>query len=958
MITLHLSPNGHDTNPGTPDAPLATAAGARDRLRVLRRAGQLPAAGAVVECHAGCYRLDEPLALTAEDGGTAEAPVIYRAREGETVRLLGGRRLEPAAFTPVGDPPMLARLAPEARPHVRQCDLRHQGVTDLGAFVSRGFNRKAEAAHLELFFNREPMTVAQWPDAGQFTHITGFTKPIRDEWGAETGDLSGGFTYAGDRPKRWAPSDDIWVHGYWAYDWANSYEHVRRLDPDCGVVETEGGLYYFRKNQRFCFLNVLEELDQPGEFHVDRATGILYFWPPAAMEEADILVSEIERPLITLDDVSHVRFEGLTLEAGRDCGIAVTGGEAVAVTGCLLRNLGTWGVTIKGGRQHTVAGCDITGTGDGGVSITGGDRATLAPCDHAVVNCHIHHFARWSRCYVAGIGAGGVGMRFAHNLIHDAPHNAILFWGNDFLIENNEIYRVCLETGDAGAIYTGRDYTFRGNLVRRNFIHHMGGVGMGSMAIYNDDCVSGTQMLENIFWRCQIGIMLGGGRDFVVDNNIFVECRPAIHADARGVDDNPVWRNMLTNTMKKSLEAMRHHEPPYSVRYPEIAGVDPYYAKDGRVPPEHNQVSRNLCWKCDGWISACWPAGAENGVIETDNWVGADPGFADPDFGDFSLKGEPPVPGFRPIPLAEIGLVRDATRRMAPPRVRAALLPEGGTASGKPARLRLVVRNDGTTAARGSVRLESEGCAVAGEARVAYALSPGESTAFDLLAQGSPGLATVRALSDDSVMTPALCRLDLPHALPRLPSLPEAAEALAAALGSVDPLRIVQEGMTVGEIRLAWDGQSLAVHLHAQDTRVRPNAPIAFSERNPWEMPFFGLLGAPVEGGAIRQIVFFPDGSGQGRLWTFEGPQRVEPPLLAWRAQPNAAGGYTLTARIPAEALGLRAGMASLRLQGMLGAQAVAHAQTVLPLFGPRFAANDRASFCLCHLPRGGKPCC
>ncbi len=83
------------------------------------------------------------------------------------------------------------------------------------------------------------------------------------------------------------------------------------------------------------------------------------------------------------------------------------------------------------------------------ISVSGGDRPSLTPCNHAVVNNHIHHFARWTRCYVAGIGADGVGMRLAHNLIHDAPHNAILFWGNEFLIENNEIYRVCLYSPDS-----------------------------------------------------------------------------------------------------------------------------------------------------------------------------------------------------------------------------------------------------------------------------------------------------------------------------------------------------------------------------------------------------------------------------------------------------------------------------------------------------------------------------
>ena len=64
--------------------------------------------------------------------------------------------------------------------------------------------------------------------------------------------------------------------------------------------------------------------------------------------------------------------------------------------------------------------------------------------------------------------------------------------GNDHVIEFNEIHHVALETGDVGAIYTGRDYTYRGNRIRHNFIHDTGGVGMGSMGVYMDDCVSGT----------------------------------------------------------------------------------------------------------------------------------------------------------------------------------------------------------------------------------------------------------------------------------------------------------------------------------------------------------------------------------------------------------------------------------------------------------------------------------
>jgi hypothetical protein len=680
-----------DPTPDGADGPLCTLEAARDVIRRVREREGLPAGGVTVWLRGGEYGRTATFALRAEDSGTAEAPIVYRAWPGEAVRLLGGRRLEPAAFTPVTDPGIRARLTAEVREAVVQIDLRAQGVREFGAFASRGFSRPTTPAHLELFVDDRPMTVAQWPDAGEFATITGFSQPRTNEWGEETGDLAGGFSYESDRPRGWAPSDDIWAHGYWAWDWANSYERVRRLDPVAQTVEMDGGLYSFRRGQRFYFLNVLEELDAPGEFFVDRAAGMLYLWPafagtatagkPAPLAGAVILVSELADPFIALTEVSHVTFCDLTLEAGRGSGVRIEGGEGVCLTGCTLRNLGNWGVIVDGGLRHTIVDCAIYGVGDGGVDVQGGDRATLTPCNHQVLHNHIHHYARWSRCYVAGINAGGVGMRIAHNLIHDAPHNAILFWGNDFLIEDNEIARVCLETGDAGAIYTGRDYTFRGNVIRRNFIHHMGGVGMGSIGVYMDDCVSGTQIVENIFWECQFGLLLGGGRDFRVEHNLFIDCRLPIHADTRGIDPNPVWQTMVNTTMRARLEAMRHHEPPYSARYPEIAGVDPHLAAGTGVPPEHNRVEGNIFWSsgaafhlladgahfdrnlywcatgpvrfhgCGDW--ADWQARGHEpaGVV-------ADPRFVDPAHGDFRLRADSPALalGIVPFDLSTAGV--------------------------------------------------------------------------------------------------------------------------------------------------------------------------------------------------------------------------------------------------------------------------------------------------------------
>ncbi len=92
-----------------------------------------------------------------------------------------------------------------------------------------------------------------------------------DGHGTTIGSLTAGFFYTGDRPGRWKDHGNIWLHGYWAYDWANSYEKVAELDTAHRFLRTEApyGHYGFGKGQRFYFLNILEELDEPGEWFVD-----------------------------------------------------------------------------------------------------------------------------------------------------------------------------------------------------------------------------------------------------------------------------------------------------------------------------------------------------------------------------------------------------------------------------------------------------------------------------------------------------------------------------------------------------------------------------------------------------------------------------------------------------------------------------------------------------------------
>jgi hypothetical protein len=232
-----------------------------------------------------------------------------------------------------------------------------------------------------------------------------------------------------------------------------------------------------------------------------------------------------------------------------------------------------------------------------------------------------------------------------------------------------------LETGDVGAIYTGRDYTFRGNRIRHNFIHHTGGVGMGSMGVYMDDCVSGTEVFGNIFYKVHWAMFIGGGRDHRVENNLFVECDPAVRVDGRGLDTSPVWRDMVNVTMRQRLT-----EVPlelYRARYPELTSLDRYYGPPGGpaitgeafrgVPPEGNLIARNVCagkWLEVGWHARPEMLRIENNLTNAANSLAKTITDASP-ARDFVLKHDSPAfaLGFERIPVERIGLRDDALRR-------------------------------------------------------------------------------------------------------------------------------------------------------------------------------------------------------------------------------------------------------------------------------------------------------
>ena len=90
-----------------------------------------------------------------------------------------------------------------------------------------------------------------------------------------------------------------------------------------------------------------------------------------------------------------------------------------------------------------------------------------------------------------------------------------------------EIYKVLLETGDQGAIYTGRDTLNRGAIIRNSYIHDLANTTYAdNSGIYLDDQRGGATIIDNIIDNTTWGIKFSAGRDITIIGNQFtnLEC--------------------------------------------------------------------------------------------------------------------------------------------------------------------------------------------------------------------------------------------------------------------------------------------------------------------------------------------------------------------------------------------------------------------------------------------------
>lgn len=650
---------------------------ARDEIRQLKKNGRLPKGGVAVNIAEGDYYLQQPFVLTDEDSGTEAAPVVYRGAGKGRTRLLGSLQFASKDFRKVKDAKVLARIHRAVKEHLVELDLKEHGVKHLQTFpdvFSDG------GGIFELFVNGSRMPLSRWPDRGYTT-----MKEV-----VENGDRNtpGKFIYRDSRVNSWQLSQGVWLKGFWRVGWEDPAIKVASIDTvnqeitfAKGIQLGIGSKYKRPKGsgeEQWCAINLLEEINSPGEWCIDFAMHKLYFYPPVDLTNAEVFISQQERPLIIGNDLKNVAFINLTLESSMGDGISIKNGMKDLIAGCEFKNLSGRGIVLDGG-ECGIQSNDMFDLGEGCIIISGGDRESLTPSGNYIINNHLHHYGALKSQYSAAIdlyhdskGAPAVGIYIANNAIHHGPRDGILMGGNLNVFEYNQIYRCGYNTADTGAFYANLDWTIRGLIIRFNHL-------FDTVGGYNpDDGASGGYVYGNVFEGDRTGVWIASGPDHIVKGNIFIKESGPVY----GGDDRGESRGYATNKrLLAKVESIHPDRAPWSTYFPEM----PTLLQKQPELPQRNFFEENIVWIQKGEIASVRMKEKNKNNPELinirNNYVTAtDPGFANAKKGDYKLlkssDAKKQLPHFPKIETFKMGLYIDRYRKALPSAEELGRTPE------------------------------------------------------------------------------------------------------------------------------------------------------------------------------------------------------------------------------------------------------------------------------------------
>lgn len=516
---------------------------------------EAPSEAIVVNLPAGAVRLTAPLELSAADSGVPEAPLIIRGATNAKTELKG-------SITVSGLTPSSRRaekwLGREPELGLFELDVsRFNGRAELS---KRGMDQRGASSNFDLYHQGRRLRIARWPQVGfsreVIAHVDAADKLVHLKLPDLLFDVVRG-------------EKNVWIGGFWNADWKYETASLIASEPDRDHKISGALGLSTRGSFRLSLFNALGFLSEKDTYVLDagQKRAIILGEPGASYEVA------ILKNVIVMKNAKNIKIENVAIEQALGDVITISDSDDITLENCFIGHSGSTAIAIYGGHRNVVRHCVIRDSSETGVSIIGGDYQTLAPSGHSIEESIVQDFGLESFSYRPGVQIRGVGNSVINSIIEGGPHSAIILEGNDHRIIGNEISNVALWTDDVGGLYLDRSWIARGNVIAKNYIHDLGNPTSAQslvIGIYLDDQFSGVEIEGNIFERCRNPILIGGGKDNFVHDNLFImDGTYAVTMDGRGLTwqgpNSEAGRALLSNYQRVLSSA-----PEALVRYPAL----------------------------------------------------------------------------------------------------------------------------------------------------------------------------------------------------------------------------------------------------------------------------------------------------------------------------------------------------------------------------------------------------
>lgn len=517
--------------------------------------------------HGGEFRFKE--SLTFEAGYFSEDRKglgLYPYGDGEVV-FSGSTVLDTAKMKCANDPYILARLRSEARGEVGVIDLSPYGPIDFGTDLSRP---------TKVYIDDEEMILSRWPNKG-FANINSVID-------AQT------FTFSENDGKRWGNAKDMIAYGYFYVDYAFACLPIANIDAVNKIIKldtTSTMLTASRAGARWYAANLIEEIDIPGEYYVDKSDMKLYIFPPHNLKNSKLEIISTTCDIINLTNINNVTIKNLGFEKTKGRAIYAQDVKNFTLEGCNFKYIQHEQCIAVEKRTKINQNVNIKGNyayGNAGqfADVILGEMQTLTPSYSEISNNHIVSCRRENAKsltdgtqitlgYNSSERIASVGVLVQNNLIQDCGGTAaICFSGPENKVLYNEIYNQSPTLNDGGAIYAGMSTIYYGCEVAYNYVHDLN-KEFSYVGYYNDDAYSGAKWHHNIARNMNHGFLLGLGMDMEVTYNLMIDNTKRNSAGSRMTWNPSVFGP--NGKMINAIASMANDNPNFYEKYPVLKGA-------------------------------------------------------------------------------------------------------------------------------------------------------------------------------------------------------------------------------------------------------------------------------------------------------------------------------------------------------------------------------------------------